>query len=345
MTDVDVFRSPDPTRRRFMRSAAVLRRGAVPAVAATVAVLLSAAPAAAVAPSTPVFGAAIDGYAASDPQSTCDPVAKPGALGFRELVLRQYPATGDSGIVRSCADGGVSEHKEGRAWDWTINAASATDHARADELLAWLLATDSHGNQHANARRLGVMYIIFDRRIWGSYQAGDGWRTYTGSNPHTDHVHFSFSRAGALKQTTWWTAADQPAAWPRLANGASGANVQILQHLLNAAGQSLTADGSFGPATETAVRSFQSANGAVSDGIVGMVTWSKLLRQVQQGDQGSAVRAAQTALNKSGAGLTVDGSFGPATRAAVTSFQSAHDRTPNGAVDPTLWQLLIAGVG
>jgi hypothetical protein len=55
------------------------------------------------------------------------------------------------------------------------------------------------------ARRLGVMYIIWNGRIWGSYRAAEGWRSYGGANPHTDHVHFSFSRAGALKQTSYWT--------------------------------------------------------------------------------------------------------------------------------------------
>jgi hypothetical protein len=54
------------------------------------------------------------------------------------------------------------------------------------------------------ARRLGVMYIIHNRRIWGSYRAGEGWRPYVGANPHTDHVHFSFSWAGARKQTSYW---------------------------------------------------------------------------------------------------------------------------------------------
>jgi hypothetical protein len=329
-----------------MRFAPLLRRGAVTAVAAAAAVLASAVPAVAVPPTTPVFGTTIDAYAAYDPQNTCDAVAKPGVIGFRELALRQYPSTGDSGIVRSCTAGSeVTEHKEGRAWDWTIDAANTADHARADELLAWLLATDSRGNTHANARRLGVMYIIFDHRIWGAYQAADGWRPYTGSNPHTDHVHFSFSRAGAAKQTTWWTQADQPASWPRLERGAHNTDVEVLQHLLNAAGQNVTADGDFGPATETAVRAFQSANGATADGIVGMVTWSKLIKQVKRGDQGSAVKAAQVALNETGAGLSVDGDFGSGTQAALASYQSAHDRPAVGVVDPTLWQLLIAGIG
>ena len=29
-----------------------------------------------------------------------------------------------------------------------------------------------------------------------------------GTNPHTDHIHFSLSWAGAKKETTWWTSAE-----------------------------------------------------------------------------------------------------------------------------------------
>jgi hypothetical protein len=54
------------------------------------------------------------------------------------------------------------------------------------------------------ARRLGVMYIIYNRRIWASYRAEEGWRPYVGASPHTDHIHFSFSWAGARKQTSYW---------------------------------------------------------------------------------------------------------------------------------------------
>jgi peptidoglycan hydrolase-like protein with peptidoglycan-binding domain len=208
-----------------------------------------------------------------------------------------------------------------------------------------LLATDRYGNPYAMARRLGIMYIIFNHRIWGAYLADQGWRPYGGSNPHTDHVHFSLSWAGALKQTTWWTQVDQPASWPRQARGSTGPDVKVLQHLLNNAGQSVTADGDFGAGTEAAVRAFQSANATTADGVVGMLTWSKLIRQVRRGDKGSAVRAAQVELNTLGYGLSVDGDFGPATESAVRSFQSAHQLTADGVVSPTVWQLLVAGVG
>ena len=43
------------------------------------------------------------------------------------------------------------------------------------------------------------------------------------------------------------------------------------------AGYSLTVDGSFGPATNTAVRSYQSKVGLVVDGVVGNNTWGSLV--------------------------------------------------------------------
>lgn len=49
---------------------------------------------------------------------------------------------------------------------------------------------------------------------------------------------------------------------------------------------------------------------------------------------GSAtVSSAQTALNKAGAGLTVDGKMGPKTRAAVKAFQKSHNLKVNGHLD------------
>ncbi len=43
----------------------------------------------------------------------------------------------------------------------------------------------------ANAERLGVKYIIWNGRSWNAQRKS--WATYTGSNPHTDHVHVTFN--------------------------------------------------------------------------------------------------------------------------------------------------------
>lgn len=148
---------------------------------------------------------AIEALAPYQGQSTCDPVARRGVTAFRNLVLASYPGTGDSGIARACAVGGASEHKEGRAWDWRVNAADPVQLAQAEDLLAWLTAPDALGSTAAMARRLGIMYVIWNGRIWKSYQAARGWQPYVGPSEHTDHVHLSFSWAGAYAATSYWS--------------------------------------------------------------------------------------------------------------------------------------------
>lgn len=66
-----------------------------------------------------------------------------------------------------------------------------------------------------------------------------------------------------------------------LKQGSKGEQVKTLQRLLLATGYNLGgygADGSFGNATDKAVRAYQRANGLTADGSVGKKTWSKLLK-------------------------------------------------------------------
>lgn len=151
--------------------------------------------------STPAAHArlAAEPYGSYQPQVSCDPVAKPGVLGFRGLILRKFGG-GDLGISRSCAVGGRSEHKEGRAWDYALNWYKPGDRQRAAEVIEWLTAPVA-GEPSRRARRLGVMYMIWNNRIWSN----GSWRTYTGASPHRDHIHFSFTWNGATQRTSWWT--------------------------------------------------------------------------------------------------------------------------------------------
>jgi uncharacterized protein with LGFP repeats len=175
-------------------------------VLASAAVLTAsvALPSALAAPPTPNLQSPVEALASYVGQSTCSPTEKPGSAALRTLVLATYRGTGDYGIVRACTVGGTSEHKEGRAWDWKLNAFDPAQDAQAKDLFAWLLATDSAGNTYAMARRLGIMYMIYNGHTWSAYNASAGWRPYTGSNPHTDHVHISLSWPGADKQTSFW---------------------------------------------------------------------------------------------------------------------------------------------
>lgn len=64
--------------------------------------------------------------------------------------------------------------------------------------------------------------------------------------------------------------------------GSKHAHVKVLQRLLIGSGYSVGSsgvDGSFGPATDTALRKYQKANGLTVDGSCGPATWAKLLAQ------------------------------------------------------------------
>ncbi|MDO8363725.1 MAG: peptidoglycan-binding protein [Actinomycetota bacterium] len=60
--------------------------------------------------------------------------------------------------------------------------------------------------------------------------------------------------------------------WVDLARGSSGPVVMLVQQALIANGASIIADGQFGPLTETAVKTYQTANGLPSTGIVDVAT-------------------------------------------------------------------------
>ena len=152
-------------------------------------------------------GAQIEGFARYEAQSTCDPTPKPGTLALRDLLLARYPSTNSLGISRACDVGGESEHKEGRAFDWGADVGNAADVAAVNDFLTQLFATDAQGHTFALARRMGVMYVIWNHQIWGAYSANDGWRPYDGDNPHTNHVHISLSWAGARGETSFWSGA------------------------------------------------------------------------------------------------------------------------------------------
>ena len=143
--------------------------------------------------------------------------------------------------------------------------------------------------------------------------------------------------------------------WPLVRRGANGHPVRTLQHLLRAHGHQVAVDGIFGPLTEGAVKALQAASGLIADGIVGPLTWPKLIVQVRRGDTGEAVRGVQEEFqfrNLSGdpsKGLKVDGDFGPKTDSAVRGFQHALSLDiPSVAVDgivgPITWQALVSGM-
>src|SRR3546814_19429852 len=71
---------------------------------------------------------------------------------------------------------------------------------------------------------------------------------------------------------------------PALQRGASGVEVQILQHRLNRIGALLDCDGDFGSVTEGAVKEAQQRAGLPATGIADAATWAWLEAQPEPSD-------------------------------------------------------------
>jgi hypothetical protein len=190
----------------------------------------------------------VDGY---EGQVICDPTPKRGALALRDLLWRTYGRQYWAGISRDCDvtwDRGVSEHKDGRAIDWGVNVRNASG-AIGWEFVNWATANDGE-----MARRLGIMYIIWDGLMWRQYDMARGWTEYqscrsrfTGTSYdttcHRDHVHISMTWHGADSDTSWYDGTPIVhgtcrAGDPRRADPGSPAAPSILLDPLGAVGTS-----------------------------------------------------------------------------------------------------------
>ena len=176
------------------------------AVAAALLVLLapvSQARAANPAPPRTLETPGIDAHLGYIAQKTCSPAAKPGTTGLLKALLKTWGGA-SWGISRFCSSGGTSEHKEGRAIDWHMDSRKAKDRAKVNDMVKWMTA-----NNGEIAYRLGVMYIIWNQKIWSIYYQELGWRKLADRGSwtanHKDHVHISLSWDGAMAQTSWWT--------------------------------------------------------------------------------------------------------------------------------------------
>lgn len=159
--------------------------------------------------------------------------------------------------------------------------------------------------------------------------------------------------------------------WPGvvLRRGDTGAYVELVQFWLSTLAEfdtaipDLTVDGNFGAGTEKSVKAFQTENGLTADGVVGQATWDALYlawvdvqsdmggtaypgTALRTGSKGNDVRLVQFWLRIAAdnyislQAVTVDGSFGSGTAAAVKAFQSLFGLTADGIVGRTTWAKL-----
>jgi peptidoglycan hydrolase-like protein with peptidoglycan-binding domain len=113
-----------------------------------------------------------------------------------------------------------------------------------------------------------------------------------------------------------------------LKRGLSGEPVKILQAKLG-----VTADGAFGPGTETALKDYQQKHGLTVDGIAGPDTFAQMglyeLILLKPGTSGDAVKKLQQAL-----GIAADGQFGGGTQKALKDFQAKNGLEADGLAGP-----------
>jgi len=160
-------------------------------------------------------GLPVEDYATYDPQTTCTKQPRAGTVALGEWLVATYGGAGGA-VNRPCSGSGTSEHKDGRAIDWTLDADSPADRKIAKTFLAAAFATDADGNAAALARRMGIMYIIWSDHMypaWNQFQP----ETYVSSScrskrkcsktlRHRDHMHISLSKAGAKALTSFYAA-------------------------------------------------------------------------------------------------------------------------------------------
>ncbi|WP_280771452.1 L,D-transpeptidase family protein [Salipaludibacillus daqingensis] len=143
--------------------------------------------------------------------------------------------------------------------------------------------------------------------------------------------------------------------------GSKGDGVKSMQKELTSLGYNPKGvDGIFGPATRSAVMTFQRDHKLKVDGIAGPQTLKSISNKqnnikqnssktstspkvttLKIGSRGSAVTTLQQKLNKAGYNTKgVDGIFGPATRSAVIKFQRHHKLQTDGIAGPKTHQAL-----
>jgi hypothetical protein len=314
---------PRESRLRRLCSAGVL----LAAFAATV----LTAPATAVAVGSPSttrgLPAAIEPLASYVPVTSCDPRAKPGVTALGRKLVASYPGT-SYGIDRTCGTTPSSEHNEGRAIDWMVSVRNPTQRAQAVAVLNWLLMKDPSGNQYSNARRLGVMYIIWNNKMWRAYNPSAGWGEYQNCSKrpstsldttcHRNHIHISFSWEGAMARTSFWTrrvaARDYGPCRPRDLNWAAP----------------------YTAANPTRCPSYPrvSAPAGASALLKSLTAYSGQV--LRSGSSGGAVKAVQQAVR-----TTVDGRYSATTVKAVAAWQRAHGLTASGVVRADTWRALL----
>lgn len=112
------------------------------------------------------------------------------------------------------------DHPSGLALDLMVNNMPNSA-ALGDQIAEYLIA---------NAKRLGLKYLIWNRRTWNTERGT--WKPYTSTdNPHTDHVHATFTGKAVTGSPVSGGMPSAAAAQPTDLVGAVGAAAGALQSM------------------------------------------------------------------------------------------------------------------
>ncbi len=163
---------------------------------------------------------------------------------------------------------GQSHTDPGSGWDWarykTLVANGSTGGGGGGSTtLSWPVV--QYGNTGERVRT--IQYLL---QQWGYSVAVDG-----SFGPGLLSAVKNFQSSHGLVADGYVGNASWPALTINVQQGNTGPKVRAVQSQLRESGYNVAVDGSFGPATYSAVRSFQSAKGLYVDGVVGDNTWNK----------------------------------------------------------------------
>lgn len=139
-----------------------------------------------------------------------------------------------------------------------------------------------------------------------------------------------------------WASNTKSVSWPLYTLGRSGENVRAIQYLLKDQGYGVDVDGNYSQETADAVKRLQHKEGLSENGLVGALTWPKLIKATSSGSHGYTVMALQRQLNQAGSHLSVDGVFGSDTEKAVRAYQQQVGLSVDGVAGVRTWQYLLA---
>jgi hypothetical protein len=274
---------------------------------------------------------AIEPLASYVEQISCQPGYRTGTLALARLLVTTYPSTSYGGAYDCGMDGNRSEHYDGRAVDWMNSVRNPVQAAQAAAVIKFLLATDKYGNQFANARRMGIMYIIWNNKMWGSWDGA--WSDYNNcaktpstaldSACHRNHMHISLSWNGAKGRTSFWS-------------------------------KRVVAVTDYGPCR---IAAFNWSSNYVSFNSQGCPSYPKVTAparsstvmqslvafsgaSIYPGMAGKPVVAVQQALR-----VPVTGRYDATTVAAVLRFKQAHGMRPTSPIGYGTWRTLLAVFG